>query len=291
MPEAASFRALRSMTATERDGALAAGALAFELSEWIESRFDLPDSSFPDLRDYEPETAADALRAHWGIGQRPIGNMIHFLESVGVRVFSLAEDRRVDAFSLWHQGKPFIFLNTVKTAEHARMDAAHELGHIVLHRHGVPWGRNVEREAQRFGGSFLMPRASVLAAPRLQDPTLTQIVQLKRRWSVSAAALAHRLNALRLLSDWNYRSLCVQLSQFGRKREPDGIPRETSQVMAKVFGTFGSSKADAAKDLCLYQADVEALIFGLRAATASANFRRVSGGSQARKRDFWIVKD
>ena len=136
-----------------------------------------------------------------------------------------------------------------------------------------------------------MPRASVLAAPRLQDPTLTQIVQLKRRWSVSAAALAHRLNALRLLSDWNYRSLCVQLSQFGRKREPDGIPRETSQVMAKVFGTFGSSKADAAKDLCLYQADVEALIFGLRAATASANFRRVSGGSQARKRDFWIVKD
>ena len=127
-----------------------------KLSEWIESRFDLPDSSFPDLRDYEPETAADALRAHWGIGQRPIGNMIHFLESVGVRVFSLAEDRRVDAFSLWHKGKPFIFLNTVKTAEHARMDAAHELGHIVLHRHGVPWGRNVEREAQRFGGSFLI---------------------------------------------------------------------------------------------------------------------------------------
>ena len=61
--------------------------------------------------------------------------------------------------------------------------------------------------------------------------------------------------------------------------------------MAKVFGPFGSSKADAAKDLCLYQADVEALIFGLHAVPASANFRRVSGGSQARKRDFSIVNN
>jgi Zn-dependent peptidase ImmA (M78 family) len=252
------------MTATERDGALAAGGLAFELSRWIESRFDLPRINVPDMREYQPEGAADALRDHWGVGQRTIGNMIHFLESIGVRVFSLAEDRRVDAFSLWHDGVPFIFLNTLKTAEHSRMDAAHELGHLVLHRHGVPWGRNVEKDAQAFASALLMPQASVLAAPRLHIPTLGQLVQLKKKWLVSVLALAHRLHALKLLSDWNYRTLCIQMSKLGKAHEPEGIPRETSQVMAKVFGPSGAAKADAARDLALHQSDVEALVFGLR---------------------------
>lgn len=76
------------------------------------------------------------VRAHWRIGELPIGNLIHLLESKGVRVYSLAEQgKSLDAFSLWHQNIPFVFLKTNKTAEHSRMDAAHELGHLVLHRH------------------------------------------------------------------------------------------------------------------------------------------------------------
>lgn len=283
-PEAASFRALRSTTATQRDAALAAGAISFELSQWIDSRFELPEVRLPDLRDHEPEAAADALRAYWGIGQKPIGNMVHLLESVGVRVFSLAEDRRVDAFSLWHHDVPFVFLNTIKTTEHSRMDAAHELGHLVLHRHGVPWGRNVEKEAQAFGAAFLMPRGSVFAAPKLQSAALAHVVQLKKRWLVSALALVHRLHALGLVSDWNYRSLCVQLSKYGRTREPEGIPAETSQVMAKVFGPLGTSKSEVSKDLCLYQADVEALVFGLRAQPSNTEQKRAGSKTDVNRR-------
>lgn len=287
-PEAASFRSLRSMTATERDGALASGALAFELGEWIESRYDLPTPNLPDLRDYEPEAAAEALRQYWAIGQKPIGNMVHFMESVGVRVFSLTEDRRVDAFSVWHRDVPYVFLNTIKTAEHSRMDAAHELGHLVLHRHGVPWGRNVEKDAQAFGAAFLMPQASVYAAPKLQFPTIEQLVQLKKRWLVSVMALAHRLHSLGLLSDWSYRGICVQLSKHGKAREPEGIAPETSQVMAKVFGQYGESKSSAARDLGLYQADVEALIFGLRA-QPPASAQRYTGPTAPVPRAFRLI--
>lgn len=79
------------------------------------------------------------IRNHWGIGERPIGNMVHLLEAKGVRVFSLTErSRRIDAYSLWLEGIPFVFLNTMKTAEHGRTDAAHELGHLLMHRHGAP---------------------------------------------------------------------------------------------------------------------------------------------------------
>ena len=47
----------------------------------------------------------------------------------------------VDAFSVWREYTPYIFLKLMKTAEHSRFDAAHELGHLVLHRHGGPKGR------------------------------------------------------------------------------------------------------------------------------------------------------
>lgn len=274
LPEsgAASFRSLRSMTASKRDAALAAGVLAFEISDWIETRFSLPKPHVPDLRGYHPEAAAGAVRAYWNIGERTIGNMIHLLEAHGVRVFSLAEDRRVDAFSLWHSDKPYVFLNRAKTSKHSRMDAAHELGHLVLHQRNSVQGRNAEAEAQHFASAFLMPRSSVMATPKMLSPTLGHLVQMKKKWLVSAAALAHRLHSLGLLSDWNYRGLCIDLAKFGRDREPEGIARETSQIMDKIFGAgFGASKLNVANDLSLNSADVEALVFGLVAESASGH--------------------
>jgi hypothetical protein len=62
-------------------------AIAFLLSDWLESEFDLPEPDVPDLREDTPETAALSLRHYWGIGERPIKNMIHLLELKGIRVF------------------------------------------------------------------------------------------------------------------------------------------------------------------------------------------------------------
>ena len=110
-PEAVSFRSLRSLTAKARNAALAAGALAFELDDWISDLFELPEHRLPLLDTYEPVEAAVALRAHWGIGVRPITNMMNLLESRGVRVFSLTEEtRHLDAYSFWRNETPYVFL-------------------------------------------------------------------------------------------------------------------------------------------------------------------------------------
>lgn len=270
-PVAASFRALKAMTAGQRDSALAAGALAVELTKWIEGRFQLLPPDVPDMRSMcsEPESAAAALRERWGLGSKPIKNMVHLLESRGVRVFSLAEEsRELDAFSVWTEGQPFVFLNTMKSVEHSRFDAAHELGHLVLHRHSGPRGRETEHQADSFASAFLMPRESVLAhAPRF--PTLDGMIQIKKVWAVSAAAVIYRLHKVdsRCMTDWQYRNLCIQLSQRGRAIEPEALTqRETSQVLNKVFAALrqeGTSKADVAKELHLHLSDLEALVFGL----------------------------
>ena len=289
----ASFRSLSKMTAGQRDSALGAGAIGFLLNDWIESRFDLPEPDVPNLgRDggttvggntdrtsnepetypakastQTPETAAEMLRAHWGLGEMPIKNMITLMESKGIRVFSLAIDaKEVDAFSLWKGGRPYVFLNTFKSAEHCRFDAAHELGHLVLHQHGEPQGPDLEREANAFASAFLMPRASVLAkAPKA--PTLQSLIAHKKHWAVSVAALNYRLHALGLTTDWTYRTLCIQLAEAGyRKNEPAGIQHEKSVVLEKVFSALrdeGVSKADVAKQLAIPVEEINELTFGL----------------------------
>ena len=163
--QAASFRSLTTMTARERDAALSAGIIAFELLDWVRSKFDLPAPDLIDLGDErDPAKAARLLRQHWAFGEKPIGNMIKLLETKGIRVFSLSEDTKsVDAFSCWHAGDPYIFLNTFKSAERSRFDAAHELGHLILHRHGGPQGREAENEANAFASAFLMPHDDLVA--------------------------------------------------------------------------------------------------------------------------------
>jgi Zn-dependent peptidase ImmA (M78 family)/DNA-binding XRE family transcriptional regulator len=293
-PDQASFRALRSLKASERDAALAAGVLAVELGKWIERRFELPEPNVPSLRGYAPEEAADALRAEWGLGQRPINNMVHLLEAHGVRVLSLPGDSSsVDAFSLRDGETPFVFLTTQKSGERGRMDAAHELGHLTLHQHVPPAGREAELEADRFASAFLMPRGSVIAnAPR--TPTLPALIRLKENWMVSVASLVHRLHSLQLVSDWHYRTLCIELSTLGfRKNEPNGIPRETSQVLNKVFATLraeGIPRGVIARELNIDPDELEALIFGLVISSVPGG-RATKSGQSISRASLKIVKE
>lgn len=264
-----SFRSLSAMSARQRDQAIGAAAIALELDDWIRERFNLPQPNVPRLRHEDPETAAEAVREAWGLGQKRAPNMVHLLEKHGVRIYSLVEDcKEVDAFSFWRDGAPYVFLNTMKTAEHSRMDAAHELGHLVLHAWGGPRGRRAEDEAKAFASAFLMPRRSVLAdAPR--PGNVRQIISAKRKWDVSAMALAYRMARLGILSDWQARAVYSQLGTLGyRTGEPDRQPmtRETSQVLAKVFEALradGVSRATVARELSISINELNNAIFGL----------------------------
>ncbi len=311
-PDAASFRSMSKMTSSQRDSALGAGAVALLLNQWIEARFDLPAADVPDLgreraslptgaidslskepESYpssqaaqDPEAAAEMLRVHWKLGELPIKNVVALLELKGIRVYSLAIDaKEVDAFSMWRGGRPFVFLNTFKSAEHCRFDAAHELGHLVLHRHAHPQGPDLEREANAFASAFLMPRASVLAmAPRA--PTLPTLIKYKKQWAVSVAALNYRLHALGLTSDWTYRTLCIQLAQEGfRTMEPESVTHEKSVLLEKVFSALrdeGLSKAAVARQLSISVEEINELTFGLMLNVLKGNSQGVPGLKSSR---------
>jgi Zn-dependent peptidase ImmA (M78 family) len=269
-PEAVSFRSLRSLTARPRDAALAAATLAFELDDWIQERFDIPDHDLVQMKDFSPQDAALAIRSRWGIGVRPIANMINVLEAHGVRVFSLSEEtRHLDAYSFWRNERPYVFLNTYKTSEHGRFDAAHELGHLVLHRHGGPSHRSAEDEANAFASEFLMPSAD-LEANITSVWSVSDLITAKKRWGVSAAALNYALNhrARKIITDWNYRGFCIELNRIGRNIEPDPLPPETSQIWNKVLTALwreGMNLGRIAADLSIPERELSNLLFNIAA--------------------------
>jgi Zn-dependent peptidase ImmA (M78 family)/DNA-binding XRE family transcriptional regulator len=267
--QAVSFRSLSKMSARERNASLAAGSLGLQLSEWVDQNFTLPQPNLLDLSyETDPVSAARALRQHWNLGEKPIGNMLGLLEVNGVRVFSLSEETKtVDAFSFWRDQTPFIYLNNFKTAEHSIFDSAHELGHLVLHRHaGAQLSLTAEREANAFASAFLMPSADVKAR-MTRFITVDTIIQAKGRWRVSAMAMAYRLNTLGLLSEWQYKSACIELGRRGyRSGEPKGIEREVSLVWQKILTQLWSEKTtkdEIAEGLNLPIDEVQNLLWGL----------------------------
>lgn len=268
--ETVSFRSLKKMSAAERDASLAAGALGVSLYDWIDGRFHLPQADLLDLNKerHQPVSAARMLRQYWGLGDKPVSNVLKILESKGIRILSLSENtKNVDAYSFWRQEKPYIFLNQDKSAERSIFDSVHELGHLVLHRHaGARHDKDAESQADRFAAAFLMPEHDVMSEiSYVSSPQ--QIIRRKTRWKVSAMALTHRLHTLKMISDWTYRSFCIELGRMGyRSAEPEGVERETSTVLAKVLAALWTkrlTKAEIARDLCIPQEELETLIFGL----------------------------
>ncbi len=275
-PEAISFRSMARMTANHRAMAQAQFVKGVMVDSWIRARFNTPALDLPEAfpSQTKPEDAAAALRMAWKLGTAPIKNMIHLLESKGVRVFSLSmETTAVDAFSVWQDGAPYIFLNNQKSAERSRFDAAHELGHLLLHSHGSQKGRVAELEADQFASAFLMPSEPIrLDYPKI--PSIAAYIRYKKVWNVSLAAMVFRAHSLGVISDWHYRALYREMSRDGfRKHEPDPSARERSLLFDKVLNLVqadGSGVAEIASKLMLPEREVASLLF--QTAIARSNF-------------------
>lgn len=271
------FRASSRLAKRDERAAVATSLLAAEVSEWIDAHYSLPECRVPEVQDLidadtalSPETAADVLRGHWGLGVTPVGSMLRLLESRGVRVFSLGGPvNALDAFSFRHDGVPIVFLNTHKTAERLRYDLAHELGHLVMHAGSldVEDGRVKERQANEFASAFLMPRDGLIGTFR-RALEVDEVMRVKSIWRVSAMALVVRAHGLGQLSEWQYRSLAQRLSSAGfRKSEPgSSLTAETSLLLSQIMEDMrsnGETIADIARDICVQPHDIRGLFLGL----------------------------
>ncbi|WP_081625419.1 XRE family transcriptional regulator [Mycobacterium sp. 141] len=268
-----SFRAARKATARHRGAAVAAGSIGIEIDRWISQRFVLPPVDVPIHPGENPRLAARLVRAEWGLGTRPLPNAVQLAESRGVRVYTLppiAEE--VDAYSAWHDDKPFVFLARRRSPEGMRFDVAHELGHLVLHPAATCDDAAQEREANEFASEFLIPREAIPEYLRT-NPSLAEVLDVRDQFKVSAMALAHATHSAGRMTDWAYRNTCIELSGRGfRKGEPGGMPtHERSRVFSQILGPQGTvTTGEIAADLHVPVPEVRALTFSVELGPAAA---------------------
>jgi Zn-dependent peptidase ImmA (M78 family)/transcriptional regulator with XRE-family HTH domain len=192
--------------------------------------------------DYDtPEDAARRLRAEWGLPGGPLDSVMAILEDAGglvacrelvppVPLDSGAESVPVDAVSGCLPGEdPVVLLNVGTPADRQRFTLAHELGHMVMHPVPHP---DQEKQANRFAAELLMPSRQIRA--HLQGNVgLPLLAELKARWKVSMWALLRRSRTLGVISDWQYRTLAVEMSSLGyRTREPGELEPESPAAVA-----------------------------------------------------------
>ncbi len=233
LPDAgeAHFRSLRSSTKAERAQAVAEAFLLWDMVRVFQQHVRLPAVEVPHLPLPESATRIDIestalnVRAAWGLPDGPVGNVVRQLERHGVVVTRLAfASRRLDAFSIELGDRPFVILGADKgDAARSRLDAAHELGHLVIHDDVEPGDGIVERQAHQFAAAFLMPAEQVRQIlPSRFD--LTRLIDLKHQWGVSIAALLYRARELGVMTDAVYRRAVTFMSAQGyRVREPAPI--------------------------------------------------------------------
>jgi hypothetical protein len=124
--------------------------------------------------------------------------------------------------------------------------------------------------------------------------SLDALVKLKKIWGVSVAALAFRLQRLGVLTEWQYRDLAIQINKRGyRKHEPESMPRETSQILAKAFASLrseGVSKSNIATELRVDEKDIDEMVFGLILNSVGGNNQHVTDTATTQKPHLTLVK-
>jgi Zn-dependent peptidase ImmA (M78 family)/transcriptional regulator with XRE-family HTH domain len=262
----AHFRSLRSTTSAEREQALAFAELALALVAAVELRVELPPSALPDL-DVAPDLRlanvpayASRARAALGIDSGPVPHLVRLLEVAGVLVirFDGPDLERVDAFS-HHQGsRPLVVLNPFKNDRaRGRFDAAHELGHLLLHHDAEPGSRIVEQQADAFAGEFLAP-SSELAGELPSRVDWAGFHAVKRRWGISLKAAVYRARQLRRLSDHSYQVAMRQLAEWGHPEPGDLGPPEVPVLLPRAVELIGGDSA--VRDLALGTGLPEAVV-------------------------------
>ncbi len=193
-----------------------------EVLEWIErylqielvleldsARWQCPVARPVKLSDpADSEKLAVAVREKWELGLDPIPNMTELLEEKGLKVLTVQLPERVSGFTCMvkrpedQADLPVIVVNNRFPLERRRLTLAHELAHRLIDTDRLS-DRDEERAANVFAGAFLMSRDHLRREAGKHRNALgyKELIELKRLYRVSGAALLVRLRQLDVISE------------------------------------------------------------------------------------------
>lgn len=182
-----------------------------------------------DIRFVSVEAAEDAaarVRDLWKLGQNPLPNVTETLEANGFKIFEVEAPESFKGFAGWVDNHPVIVLATWmnKDMPLKRFTMLHEAAHLLVADHTDLDGKEQESFCDRFAGAMLIP-AMVFTTDFggfRHRISLEELIDLKRRYGMSIAAIMHRAHDLQLIDDSTYRQFCIIRNKRGWRRDEPG---------------------------------------------------------------------
>ncbi len=225
----------------------------------------LPYSTANTLTQDDIEELANQTREALRLApDKPIPHLTRVLERAGVAIAPLVlTDDPEDApaggghfgVSYWGglDAPALIGYFSGSQGDRERFTLAHEVAHLVLHTFR-PRADDPEGEANRFAGALLVPQIRAESCISEKKP-LTEYARMKATWGISIQALIQRGAALGLIGETRKRSLFVQLSAKGwRKNEPVIVGHEAPLLLWTLLSRrYGQQPyRTAADDLAIH---------------------------------------
>ena len=214
------------------------------------------------------ENLALATRRHWGLGDNPISNVHLLLENNGVVTTALDFNcHELGGFCYRDDdGRPYVALSCDRASgAWSRLDAAHELGHLIMHGGVLASEINdethalLERQAARFARSFLMPRDTF--GKEVVRPRMVVFQRLKKRWNAPIVEMVRRMVDLDMVNVVEARRLGHDYGKLGWVgNEPEETEREQPLVIRRAIETVDRegvlSRTQLAGTMLLHPTDV-----------------------------------
>ncbi len=189
------------------------------------------------LKDLEDAAGlAKNLRDTWALGIDPIPNMTELLEEKGIKVLVIDLPENVSGLTcLVDRGQdmqlvPVIVVNELFPLERRRFTLAHELGHRLIDESSKV---DHEKASDIFAGSFLVNHDHLIQeiGAHRNSVSYPELIQLKRLYRVSAAAMLMRFKQAGVLSEAAVAYAFQTFARSWRKEEP--MPLETGDNTGK----------------------------------------------------------
>ena len=184
-----------------------------------------------------PAEIASIVRRAWMMPAGPVIDLVQWIERAGCFVmYTDLPDAAMSGVTLRVPDmRPCIFVNRSMPADRIRHTLAHELGHLIMHRYP---GEDMEREANTFAASLLMPAYDIRPYFAGKKIDLKLLAALKPEWRVSMQSLLYRASSLGYVNDNQARYLWQQFNMKKlRMREPAELDFEPEKpsLVAKLF--------------------------------------------------------
>lgn len=169
-----------------------------------------------------PKQLAQSVREQLRIADdQPIVSVVDLLESFGTRVIELPTTLAIDGFAARHGDDSVVVLNPATNSERLRMNAGHELAHVLYDdckTTGVVANDALEKRAYEFASCLLIPDTQLAEA--FASKSFVTLLKYKQRFGISMAAMIYRAEKAKIIRSTLARRLWKDMSAKWGKNEP-----------------------------------------------------------------------